>query len=160
MILLIIIRIITSLSVTMLTCSNPFSIAINILLIALISSGLYAIIHSTWLSLLIFLIYIGGILVIFSYFLAVAPNQQKFSTHSIIIPAASTITFIFMILIITDSWVSFTPLLRPLTSIIFCSINLPTLIILVLILLFTIIVVIKVCKLEKGPLRSFIRLYV
>lgn len=160
MILLIIARILTSLSVTLLTCSNPFSIAINILLIALISSSLYAIIHSTWLGLLIFLIYIGGILVIFSYFLAVAPNQQKFNTHSIIIPATSTIIFTLILITVTDSWVSFTPLLSPLTSIMFCNNNLPTLLILVLILLFTIIAVIKVCKLEKGPLRSFIRLYV
>jgi hypothetical protein len=59
-----------------------------------------------------------------------------------------------------DSWTLHIPILPSLTTIIFSTYNLSVLIILVLILLFTIIVVIKTCKLEKGPLRSFIRLYV
>lgn len=160
MTILLITRIISSLSVTMLTCTNPFSMAINILLIALISSSMYATIHSTWLSLLIFLIYIGGILVIFSYFLAIFPNQQKFNTHSITIPIISVIIFIVILVMTADSWVSYSPLLHPVTITIFYAYNIPALIILVIILLFTMVVVIKVCKLEKGPLRSFISLYV
>lgn len=160
MTILIIIRIILSLSITILTCVSPLSIAINILLIALTTSGLYAAIHSTWLRLLIFLIYIGGILVIFSYFLAILPNQQKFSSHSIIIPTVSTLIFIFVFSSVIDSWTVYTPMLYQLTTTIFCAHNIPILMLLVLVLLFTIVTVIKVCKLEKGPLRSFISLYV
>lgn len=158
--LLIVTRTIISLAVTTLTCSNPFPIALIILLIALLSSVTYAILHSSWLAMLLFLIYVGGILVIFSYFLAVAPNQQLPKTSSFLLPLFSLFTFILSSIFITDSWVIFLPAFTKLTSTLFTCNNLPILIILVLILLFTIIVVIKACKLEKGPLRSFIRLYV
>lgn len=160
MIILIITRIVISLSVTMLTCTNPFSIAITILLTALITSRLYAALHSSWLSFLLFLIYVGGILVIFSYFLAITPNQQKFNNYSIFIPFISMLLFIIIFILTVDSWTSYMPILPQLTTIIFTTFNLSSLIILVVVLLFTIVVVIKTCKLEKGPLRSFIRLYV
>lgn len=160
MIILIITRIVISLSVTMLTCTNPFSIAITILLTALITSRLYAALHSSWLSFLLFLIYVGGILVIFSYFLAITPNQQKFNNYSIFIPFISMLLFIIIFILTVDSWTSYIPILPQLTTIIFTTFNLSSLIILVVVLLFTIVVVIKTCKLEKGPLRSFIRLYV
>lgn len=153
-------RVVISLSITMLTCSNPFPIALTILLIALSTSIIYAIIHSSWLALLLFLIYVGGMLVIFSYFLAVAPNQHLPSSHTLLIPLLSFTTFIISFFIITDSWVNFIPVHVKLTSVLFLPYNLSVLITLVLILLFTIIVVIKACKLEKGPLRSFMRLYV
>lgn len=160
MIILIITRIIMALSVTILTCTNPFSMATTILLTALITSRLYAALHSSWLRFLLFLIYVGGILVIFSYFLAITPNQQKFNSYSISIPIISIIFFMIMLTTTTDSWTLHMPILPSLTTIIFNTYNLSILVILVLILLFTIIVVIKTCKLEKGPLRSFMRLYV
>lgn len=103
MIILIITRIVISLSVTMLTCTNPFSIAITILLTALITSRLYAALHSSWLSFLLFLIYVGGILVIFSYFLAITPNQQKFNNYSIFIPFISMLLFIIILILTMDS---------------------------------------------------------
>jgi NADH-ubiquinone oxidoreductase chain 6 len=160
MIILVITRIIISLSVTILTCTNPFSIAITILLTALMTSRLYAALHSSWLRFLLFLIYVGGILVIFSYFLAITPNQQKFNNYSTLIPITSILLFIVILITTTDSWTLHIPILPSLTTTIFNTHNISTLIILVLILLFTIIVVIKTCKLEKGPLRSFIRIYV
>jgi NADH:ubiquinone oxidoreductase subunit 6 (subunit J) len=158
--LLILTRVVISLSITMLICTNPFPMALIILLIALSTSIIYAILHSSWLALLLFLIYVGGILVIFSYFLAVAPNQQLPNKSIILIPLLSFITFIISFLILIDSWVNPIPVYINLTSILFTPYNLPILIILVVVLLFTIIVVIKACKLEKGPLRSFISLYV
>nr|QWT71546.1 NADH dehydrogenase subunit 6 [Limnodrilus hoffmeisteri] len=158
MTMLMMISIILSLSMTMLTCVSPLSMAINILLIALTTSGLYAAIHSTWLSLLIFLIYIGGMLVMFSYFLAILPNQQKFSSHSIMIPTVSTLIFMFVFSSVIDSWTVYTPMLYQLTTTMFCAHNMPILMLLVLVLLFTMVTVIKVCKLEKGPLRSFMSL--
>jgi len=158
--LLILTRIIISLSITILICTNPFPIALIILLIALSTSTIYAILCSSWLALLLFLIYVGGILVIFSYFLAVAPNQQLPNKSTILIPLSSFITFIISFSVLIDSWVNPILIHIKLTSILFTPYNLPILIMLVLVLLFTIIVVIKTCKLEKGPLRSFIRLYV
>lgn len=158
--LLILTRVVISISITILTCTNPFPIALIILLIALSTSIIYAILHSSWLAMLLFLIYVGGILVIFSYFLAVAPNQQLPSTSTILISLVSFITLIMSFSTFIDSWVNFIPIQIKLTTTLFTLHNTPILIMLVLILLFTMIVVIKACKLEKGPLRSFIRLYV
>lgn len=155
-----IIRIAISLSITILTCTNPFSITITILLVALSISGLYATLYSSWLAFLLFLIYVGGILVIFSYFLAIIPNQHQFNYYLTIIPLLSITIFTLFSIFISDTWTSSIPNYSSLTTIIFNPYNLSTLILLVLILLFTIIVVIKACKIEKGPLRSFISLYV
>lgn len=157
---LILVAILISLSTTILTCTNPFSMAINILIIALTTSSLYALIHSSWLGFLLFLIYVGGMLVIFSYFLAIMPNQQQFSIALIKIPILSLCLFLLTIFSMADIWVTSIPNSLALTNIIFSPNNVPILIILVLILLFTIITVIKTCKLEKGPLRAFISLYV
>lgn len=160
MTIIVIISITISLSTTILTCVNPFSIAITILLVALFISGLYAILYSSWLGFLLFLIYVGGILVIFSYFLAIMPNQHQFNYYLAIIPLLSITIFTLFSVFISDTWTSSMPNYSSLTTIIFNPYNLSTLILLVLILLFTIIVVIKACKVEKGPLRSFISLYV
>lgn len=160
MTIIVIIRITLSLSITILTSISPFSMAITILLVALSVSGLYAILYSSWLAFLLFLIYVGGILVIFSYFLAIIPNQHQFNYYSTIIPLLSITIFILFSIFIPDTWTSSIPNYSSLTTIIFNSYNLSTLILLVLILLFTMIVVIKACKIEKGPLRSFISLYV
>jgi NADH-ubiquinone oxidoreductase chain 6 len=154
------ISILISLSTTILTCTNPFSMAITVLLIALITSGLYASLHSSWLAFLLFLIYVGGILVIFSYFLAIIPNQQQFNIYLIRIPILSLCLFLLTALLLTDSWTRYIPALTPLTHAIFITYNISILIRLVLILLFTIVTIIKTCKLEKGPLRSFIISYV
>lgn len=154
------ITILISLSITTLTCTNPFSIAIIILIVALITASIYASLHSSWLGFLLFLIYVGGILVIFSYFLAITPNQYQYNLNLIKIPTLSIFLLLIISILITDSWTPYVPDFLSLTKIIFTFQNMPILIILVLILLFSIIVVIKTCKLEKGPLRSFIRLYV
>lgn len=160
MTVIVIIRVTLSLSITILTFISPFSMAVTILLVALSVSGLYATLYSSWLAFLLFLIYVGGILVIFSYFLAIIPNQHQFNYYSTIIPLLSITIFILFSIFIPDTWTSSIPDYSSLTTIIFNSYNLSTLILLVLILLFTMIVVIKACKIEKGPLRSFISLYV
>jgi len=92
-----------SLSVTTLTCANPFSIAIIILIVALITASIYASIHSSWLGFLLFLIYVGGILVIFSYFLAITPNQYQYNLNLVKIPALSILLLLIISILLPDS---------------------------------------------------------
>lgn len=146
---------ITSLAFTIFIATNPVSLGIIILAIALLLAISFAYSISSWVAFLIFLIYIGGILVIFSYFVAIVPNQNLSIIHIIV----SIIISIISLIVVTYSFnikpsinSSFLNTLNTLYS----SSNIYTLILLVSILLFTIIVVVKLTILSKGPLRPFI----
>jgi len=146
---------ITSLAFTIFIALNPVSLGIIILAIALLLAITFAYSISSWVAFLIFLIYIGGILVIFSYFVAIVPNQNLSIIHILI----SIIISIISLLIITQS-LNIKPSIHSTyinnLNIIYSSSNIYTLIILASILLFTIIVVVKLTILSKGPLRPFI----
>lgn len=132
--------------------SNPLTLGILILLTALLLSSIFASSISSWLAFLIFLIYIGGILVIFSYFVSVIPNQ----TLSINQLKFMTITFI--ILTILSQWFLLTPIIKlstPQIKLIYTSSNIPMLIFLASTLFLIIVIVVKISSQRKGPLRSF-----
>lgn len=131
---------------------NPLHIGIVILLLALLLTASIALIISSWLSFLVFLIYIRGILVLFSYFVALTPNQEYKSR-------VLNITIIFIvttsIVVITNTH-HHTPLVK---SYILPSIYLQSsssiLITLALTLLIAIIIIVKLVTVTKGPLRPF-----
>lgn len=156
MILTLLFLTITATTFTASIALNPLTIGLLILILALILSIIFSMSMSSWIALLIFLIYIGGILVIFSYFVAITPNQNL---STIVILTTLLLSFIAL------SFISFifnmqTPVnIRYLTqtNIIYEKFNIPVLIILALILLFTIVVVVKVSIHNKGPLRPFFK---
>lgn len=69
-----IIFILTSIS-TIFLINTPFILNLFIILFAISTSSLINYLYFSWFSFLIFLIYIGGILVIFIYFSSLIPNQ-------------------------------------------------------------------------------------
>lgn len=156
MTLLILINILLTLTLTIITCQRPFSLILTILIIAFTIASLISIIISSWLAFILFLIYIGGLLIIFSYFLAISPNQENISILRIFIPLISLILTVSVSIILIDSITITSTQWIPLTEVIFSQSNYPILIMLILILLLVIIIVVKVTKLEKGPLRGFI----
>jgi len=155
MILSLILITITATAFTATIAINPISIGLLILFLALMLAILFSLTISSWVSFLIFLIYIGGILVIFSYFVAIIPNQ----TLPIII-ISITILISTSFFIITSLFLGISPTISisffKQTNIIYTEYNIPTLIILALILLFTIILVVKISIHNKGPLRPFL----
>jgi len=155
MILSILILTITATTFTASAAINPLTIGLLILLLALLLSITFATSMSSWIALLIFLIYVGGILVIFSYFVAITPNQNL----SVIVLINILISSIFVLLFIRYILNILTPInieYVPQINIIYEKYNISILIILALILLFTIVVVVKVSIHNKGPLRPFI----
>jgi NADH-ubiquinone oxidoreductase chain 6 len=134
--------------------SNPLSIGLAILLIALIISAIFALSITSWLSFLIFLIYVGGILVLFSYFVAITPNQTLPAIYTSIILIASIIP----IYLVTKK-LSLAPPIFLLSNhkinILYINSTTWTLIILATLLLITIIIVVKITINFKGPLRPF-----
>jgi len=154
MILTITILIFSSLSFTIFIALNPVSLGVIILIIALLLAITFSYAISSWIAFLIFLIYIGGILVIFSYFVAIIPNQNLSIIHIIL----SIIVSIISLIVITKSLNINIPILSSHINnyrILYTQSNIYILIILACILLFTIIVVVKLTILSKGPLRPF-----
>jgi len=149
-------NILLTFSLTLIIRPNPFSIGLLILLTALIIACIYSLTCSSWLGFLIFLIYIGGILIIFSYFLAIMPNQSIINIQLIFLPVLTLFISILISIFAFDSWTTNYTNPKLLTEFIFSYSNHPLLIIILLTLLFTIIIVVKICNLSKGPLRAFI----
>lgn len=154
-IIILISSILLSISSVILLVINPLSIGIIILIIAIILTLVYSSILSSWIAFLIFLIYVRGILVIFSYFVSLIPNQ---SNNIIYLSLPLTILLILiMINIINPTIIKFqTKTLKYINT--FYSMNNSTiLIILALSLLIVIVVVVKIVVITKGPLRPFIK---
>lgn len=142
-----------TLSFSLLLTSNPFIIALSILLIAIIVASIFSLLISSWFAFLIYLIYVGGILIIFSYFLALTPNQPIYPSHVPILLSTFLLFLIFSLSL--DIWSpSFS--IKPQIASLYLYSNCPILILLTLILFLTIIIIVKLSSLSKGPLRSFI----
>jgi len=159
MILSSMILLITSIAFTIFIALNPVSLGIIVLAIALLLAITFSYSISSWVAFLIFLIYIGGILVIFSYFVAIVPNQNLSIIHIILSIALSIISLTIITKSINIKLPIHTTFIKRFNSL-YTRSNIYTLILLASILLFTIIVVVKLTILTKGPLRPFIYSYV
>jgi len=67
-----------SLGISLIFIRTPVCLGGWILLFSIFSSMLLRSVYLSWFGYIMFLIYIGGILVIFSYFTAIQPNQDVF----------------------------------------------------------------------------------
>lgn len=159
MLLLVSSAILIALSLSLILASSPLAIGFWVLLIALACSFFSASIFNTWFAFIIFLVYIGGILVIFAYFTALTPNQPL--GLSIII-SISTIAFITFFSIVNSNnrilpsliSTNFINITNPIT-IIFNPYNSFLLFLLASILFFILVAVVKITNITNGPLRPF-----
>lgn len=138
--------------------STPLLLGLWILLYSLLISALTAISTSSWFGLILFIIYIGGILVIFAYFAALSPNQTYISPIlSLTLPTSIIIFFMYLnrtkIHLFTPShiFLSYTKI----NTIIYTQEQAPILVFLVILLLLALILVVKITKHTRGPLRPF-----
>nr|YP_010492247.1 NADH dehydrogenase subunit 6 [Aporrectodea trapezoides]UWM94558.1 NADH dehydrogenase subunit 6 [Aporrectodea trapezoides] len=139
---------------TLYLASTPIILGMNILMMSLLLSAVFASFMSTWFAFLIFLIYIGGMLVMFAYFLALTPNQQMASSNNIIYMLISLLTFT-MLTFITNIKIPTMSEFSQGNSSLYLMNTAPFLILLALILLLTMIIVVKLTLRSKGPLRPF-----
>lgn len=153
MITILITSILTAITTNIVLATSPVSIGLIILRIALLLAIFYASTLSSWVALLIFLLYVGGMLVIFSYFVALTPNQQLFSNTYITIVVR---LLIILTLLLTNTLTPINKTFHPITTTLYSYANTPILLILATLLLFAIIIVVKISIQSKGPLRSFI----
>jgi ABC-type Na+ efflux pump permease subunit len=97
---------------------------------------------------------VGGILVMFAYFIALSPNQQISYSKILPVGALSILTLIILSFSFNLKVTSIDRFIQG-NVILYISKNAPILIILALILLLAIIIVVKITNRSTGPLRPF-----
>ena len=141
-----------SFSTALLFASTPIILGLLCLIVAFSTAALLASLFSSWFALIALLIYVGGLLVIFAYFLAICPNQLIALKTPFLI-----FSFTFIIFSALAPSHFYAPTLSNATPLV--NMFLPThttlLVLLALLLLLTIIVVVKITQRNRGPLRPF-----
>lgn len=149
-----ILALITSLAITLTLASSPLLIGLWIIRLSLCLSLLISL-FSSWLGIIVFLIYIGGLLVIFAYFVALTPNLL---IEGQIILKWLLLTFLALIILSPFFFINTTKLFysfwqAPLRNLI--AHNFLALTILASILFFALVAVVKLCSSFSSPLRPF-----
>jgi len=157
MLLLSLINLLYATSLTLLFAPSPIALGTLILLLALQLRAILSLSSSSWFAILLFLIYIGGLLVIFSYFIALCPNLP-IPMGRPVFAFLFTFTLCQSLLILSPPILNLWPLTPskiPSLSSILAPHNLPLLLFLARILFFALILVVKLRSRTSGPLRPF-----
>lgn len=136
--------------------SSPLIIGLFILFIALNLSAWIGVLGIRWFGLILFLVYIGGILVIFIYFVAITPNQQ----YEKAIFYLELLRFLRIYMLLKWKWEFLEKRFRTEflfnREIIIFSFSQGLIFIIIFIILFIrLVIVVKVTRLVQGPLRPF-----
>lgn len=151
MTLLIMNSIIVTLFISCLRAVSPISLGTVVLSTALFVATTLRILSTSWFGLITFIIYVGGMLVIFAYFAALQPNQQIINWAWIIFP----ITLITTIIILSGpNSLRWAPHIIN-TSELYQTNTYVIPILIALILFLALIIVVKTSRADEGPLRPF-----
>ena len=145
------ILLITTLAWFTISFNNPITLRLTILLTATLLSVAIILLLSSWYAIILFLIYVGGIIVMFSYFV-------RFNSNDSIWIKIKLQLFILPFIIIKSLNLKIILSTTPNTHIIklYFSSNIVTMILITLILLLIIIIIIKIVKTNNAPLRGLI----
>lgn len=145
-----------TLALSLVLASSPLFLGLWVLILALRVSLLLGLTTISWLGLFIFLIYVGALLVIFAYFVALAPNQIIEAKIIFILSVATYFSLIFIlypnfIVLASDfSYLSQSPIIA-----LFSLSNILIFLFLALVLFFALVAVVKIRTIVSGPLRPF-----
>ena len=136
---------------------SPVTLGFWVLLLSILTSLLIGCIFLSWFGFIVFLIYIGGILVIFSYFVAIQPNQNInmkkvfFWSSMRFLNLPINIYPVLIDLFYRGSWW---------LSSLFSFSNISVLLALGLVLFLALVSVVKIRLINIAPLRPYLRKYV
>nr|YP_009192147.1 NADH dehydrogenase subunit 6 [Chaetopterus variopedatus]ALO81664.1 NADH dehydrogenase subunit 6 [Chaetopterus variopedatus] len=139
---------------------QPLSFGLTLMFLTFFYALITSFLSAPWYAYMIFLIFIGGLLVMFAYIAALAPNSF-FKTSKI----NSTIVGLLFIYLTTlflqfdflspSLYTQFSTFSAKSSVLMYAPPMMPTLFFLIYILLLTMISVAKVCSFSIGPLRPF-----
>nr|WMQ53399.1 NADH dehydrogenase subunit 6 [Portunus armatus] len=154
------------LSVLFTRLSHPLSMGLTLLIQTILISltaGLST--YSYWFSYILFMIFLGGMLVLFIYVTSLASNEPFFFSWSAFSMSIAILLALMPLVIFWDSLMGSTMTQLPLSSFSFDSSNVFIIswiysfnlmnftLYIILYLLLTLVVVVKITNLFKGPLR-------
>nr|YP_009652405.1 NADH dehydrogenase subunit 6 [Sinella curviseta]QAU56476.1 NADH dehydrogenase subunit 6 [Sinella curviseta] len=147
-------------SLTIAISSHPVSILMLILLQTLfICILMFSMLKTSWFSYILFLIFLGGLMVLFVYIVSLASNEKfsvNFSLTIILSAAVSFMSFSILYLSFFDKTQSlFSNNFFEQTMMIFSGTLVAPTILIMFYLLYTLIVAVKVSSKLEGPLRNF-----
>lgn len=150
-----------SLSSSLIFAESPLTLGLWLVIIALNISLFTTVLASKWFGIILFLVYVGGLLVIFAYFCAISPNQlndvKTMSTTFAMsmVPISSMLVVMHSPSVSNMKW-SASSLIQ--SSILTINNSIP-LVAAAIVLFFTIVIVIKIAPNHQGPLRPFSSCY-
>ena len=144
---------VVSLGLSIIIAFSPLALGLWILLLSIRISFLIRLIFSSWFGFILFLIYIGGILVIFAYFVSIQPNQQFELKKSLMFRGLVFVNLFINNYIITVDL--FTNIHWWINSLFNLS-NLRVVILLGFILFLALVIVVKITTFIIAPLRPYI----
>uniref|UniRef100_A0AAU6PTH1 NADH-ubiquinone oxidoreductase chain 6 n=1 Tax=Homidia sp. TaxID=3054010 RepID=A0AAU6PTH1_9HEXA len=149
------------LSITTVIYSHPISILVSILLqTSIICLTLWILTKSSWFSFILFLIFLGGLMVLFVYITSLASNEMfkiNYWDNSILMLTTLMLTLgLTNFTFFNEMWSNMTfSILNKILMIFSKNMILPTLTIMSY-LLFVLIVAVKISSMMEGPVRNFI----
>ena len=154
MFLLFLIAFVIALIISLPLASSPLVLGVWILVISAFISIFFCLSLSSWIRIITILVYIGGLNVLFAYFIATIPNQHLFSK-----PVILSSTALFLRLLTNFSLFSPSLTITTQTNLLITKmlINFDTSIflLLALILFLALVAVVKIARRHHGPLRPF-----
>nr|YP_009307944.1 NADH dehydrogenase subunit 6 [Eusyllis blomstrandi]AOR87117.1 NADH dehydrogenase subunit 6 [Eusyllis blomstrandi] len=143
-----------SMTLCLIFAVSPLSLGIWIIIITLMAGVTLSFFMLSWYPLLVFLIYVGGLLVMFAYFVAIQPNQQLGFFKMMM---TTMISYSYLTIILYNK--TFTPSFFLMSfyniSMVMMSVNFYIITLLALMLFMLLIVVTKITTMNKAPLRPF-----
>nr|QGZ08682.1 NADH dehydrogenase subunit 6 [Euspira gilva] len=146
--------------------AQPLSLGLSIMFSTLLMCMLTATLISSWYSYILFLIYVGGLLVMFAYVSALSPNVLFSGSGAILFFLVLSVLLsigLYFYIFSDISIISYSSLYPQMKSLKIYGSQLVSphttsiLISLGIVLLINLVVVVKICYYQQAPLRPFIK---
>lgn len=141
-----------SLGLSIIISLSPLALGLWILILSLSVSIIIRCLFSSWFGFILFLIYIGGMLVIFAYFVRIQPNQQFGLKRSFIF------RFLVFINLCSNNYIILIDLFSDINwwiNSLFNINNLRVVLLLGFVLFLALVMVVKITALIMAPLRPY-----
>uniref|UniRef100_A0A1X9ZNS0 NADH-ubiquinone oxidoreductase chain 6 n=1 Tax=Decemunciger sp. AB-2017 TaxID=1980157 RepID=A0A1X9ZNS0_9ANNE len=135
--------------------SSPLIMGLWVLIFAMLTSMWMSLMKMSWFGMILFLIYIGGLLVMFIYFVAITPNQMFTPKIFWILLSGTFILLNTLPLKSLSSDQTHCSSAPPSNLILYLPSSSNTLILMIMLLFIALIIVVKITKRNQGPLRPF-----
>nr|UBU97904.1 NADH dehydrogenase subunit 6 [Myrmecophilus sp.] len=143
-------------TITFLLMNTPLNMSILLLIKALLVTQMILINSTSWFSYILFLVFLGGMMVLFIYIATLAPNEMtKMKTkHLLILLFMTSLTLLMMKPSILTSNQTMNMFTKDQLINLYSIMPMKLTLILMGFLLLTLIIVINISNITKGPLRT------